>query len=785
MLSFSPDAGALLAVLLASVPFAGAIVVAALRRTRAAAGVAMGSALLTLVLAGLLLIGVRTPLIVWNEWTGLAGVGVGLQVDSLTVLFAALISAVSFLALLYSQRYIRHEMEGGKIASSEAAYYGYMLLFTGSMLGMVLSSDLIQLYVFWELTGIASFLLIGLNWIEEKSRRGAVKALLVTASGGVAMLVGFVLLGTIAGTFSLEAVIGQASYLLGLPLLGIALVLVVIGAAAKSAQFPFHEWLPDAMVAPSPVSAFLHSAALVAAGVYVLARLHPVFVGLELWGWVVTGVGTLSMLIGGIRALGATEFKQLLAYSTISQYGFIFALLGYGGEGAAAAAMFSFLNHGLIKAGLFLCAGTVTYATGVTALGAVGGLWKRLPGLFAVTVILALSLGGVPALAGFWMKEAFIAETLGTHSLFLVVLAVLGGALTLTYMLRFILGAFVEGREVGHVHAVPWSMFIVPGLLALLTVVYGLLPRLVEVTLVEPAAAAMIGRPVDLKLGLHLDLKLLLSAMALGSGVAMFALRDRWSGRARRLSTRMSINGLYEGTEGWLSRVGGWTLRLQGGRLSDYVYVVLFGLFVMVLASTGPVIPRAVQLAVEGGGFTPYPETVDLAMVVVLVMIGVGTMLTFILPRHVHVILALSAVGYLIAGFFALEYAPDVGLVQVHVETLVTVLFVIALVLIPAEMREKMVMGVRRRLSVLNVMLAGLIGGGSALFSWLAIENSPPNPLGPWFNDNAYELTHAADVVAAILVDFRALDTLGEITVFAIATVGVFALVQLARRENP
>lgn len=769
-------------------PFLGALLVLALRavggRGPLLGGLAVVTAAICLGLVAVVGLAIPRPYSWRTGWIDLLGIGLGLFLDDLSLLFAILVAGVSLFSLAYSIGYIPHEVAAGRLGGGEAAYYAYMLLFTGAMLGMVLAGDLVQLYVFWEVTGIVSFLLIGIDWPDPRSRSGAIKALIVTGLGGLALLLGLIILGLAAGSFALADALAAADLLRASGLFAAALLLILVGAATKSAQFPFHVWLPDAMVAPTPVSAFLHSAALVAAGVYLLARFHPVFAGDPLWAGSVAGVGLTSALVAGVLALKARELKRILAYSTISQYGFVFALLGYGTAGALAAALFSFFQHGVVKAGLFFAAGAITHATGAREIGRSAGLWRHLPGTAVVAVLLALSLGGLPPLAGFWMKEGFLGATLKLEDPALAVLGVAASALTFAYMLRFLVGAFVEGAPAPEVHRPPPVVLLAPGLLAGLTILLGLWPDRMGAWLAESAAAAILGQPASLDLALHLDLKLLLSLLALALGALAFVTRDRWAGLVEA-TTRpaWSLDRLYGAATAGLERLGLLFRQLQHGYLPGYLYVVLLGLAGLLVYSAlaswpAPPLPSAARGPLSAGR-----GLVDLAAALVLLLIALGTVLTFVLWRHVHVVLALGAVGYLIGGFFALELAPDVALVQIHVETLVTVLFVLALLLVPSAGREAFVLHPGRRLTPPMLALALAGGLGSAYLSWLAIAHEATDPIAPWFGENAQELAHADDVVAAILVDFRALDTLGEITVFAVATVGVYALVRLIREE--
>lgn len=780
------SAEVLLAAAIVIAPFAGAALTLAGwiagRSSHLARAIALITVATTAVFVAWFWWRVPRPLLWQITWIESAGITLGFYIDDLALLFAILVAAVSVLTVIYSRCYIPSVIDRDGTGSGEAAFYVYILLFTGSMFGLLFAADLIQLYLFWDLADVASFLLIALNWRDPAARRGAVKALLITALGGLVVLLAFAILGSSLGTFSIPAVIERASSSpLSLPLAA-AFLLLLAGAAAKSAQFPLHVWLPPAMVAPTPANAFLDSAALVAAGVYLLIRLYPAFAVSSLWHWSVTTIGLTSMLVGGVLALKARDLKIILAYSTVSQYGFIFALLGYATGPALFVALFFLVQHGLMKASLFFAAGAATYpadeGVAVGSRGPAGTLTVILAS------ILALSLAGVPPLAGFWMKEGFLEATLETDQSILILLGVVVSAMTLIYMLRFLQAAFNEHRR--PVGAPPPSMLLPLVALALSTIAFGLWPNSAGGVLIEPATRAVLGEVPEVEFAFHLDRKLLLSLAALGLGVAAFGTRRHWILTLDRLlRPTWSLDRLYASAATATRGLGRLSLHLQSGLLPRYIYVMLLAL--LALASFAGFIAADVR------DFPPSPSPSVLSrqpfllhavMVLLLLLIVIGTVLTFTLRRHVYVILVLGAVGYLIAGVFAIALAPDVGLVQVHVETLVTVLLVTMLVRIPHRIRERLVTPARRRVTLGNIITAAVAGVGSAWLSWLAIEFLPAEPVAPWFNENALLLTHANDVVAAILVHFRALDTLGEVVVFGTATAGVYALMHLIREAE-
>jgi NADH:ubiquinone oxidoreductase subunit 5 (subunit L)/multisubunit Na+/H+ antiporter MnhA subunit/multisubunit Na+/H+ antiporter MnhB subunit len=771
-----------------ALPFAGAMLIALLRaagwRDAPHATIAVACSAATVGLAAVLWLAAPHPVTWRAEWIPAAGISFGLQVDGLSLLFTALVAGVGLLTFLYSAVYLPRTSEGRGREGSIAGYYAYLLLLTGAMLGLVFSADLIQLYVFWELLDLAAFLLIGLNWRSPRARASAVTVLLFTTLGGLALLVSVVLIGSAAGTFWIPEILERAELVRASPLFAPALLLVILGAASKAAQFPLHVWLPRAMAAPTPVNALEDSATVLAAGVFLLARLHPLFAGDPLWTLPMVAVGVASMLAGGILALTARDLKVILAYSTISQFGFVFVLLGYGGDAALAAALFFLFQHALLKSGLFFVVGAVGSTTGVWVLGRTRGLWRRLPLTFGIACVLALSLGGVPPLAGFWMKEAFFGKTLDSGAGALLVLAVVGSALTTAYLLRFLAGTFWSGSaEPGPLRVTPGKLLLAPGLLAGLTLLFGLRPGLATEPFAQPAAAAVLGRTATLDFELHLGPVLLLSLLALALGALGFAaLRVRalpLTGLARVADLP---GGAYRLAAGGVGSAGAWVLRLQNGILLRYTFITLLALLGLV--------GFAVLAAIIRGeaGFPPLPGVTaagfDWRMALLLLLVCAGTLLTFLLREHLPMVLALGAVGYLMAGVFALALAPNLGLLQVHVETLVTVLLVLPLAAIPREVRERLFVRTRERLTVGRLALAGVAGVGAAWVSWLAIEHLPPDPVAPWYSENAPELVGATDIVAAVLIHFRALDTLGEIIVFATAAAGVFALSHLIRKES-
>jgi multicomponent Na+:H+ antiporter subunit A len=766
--------GSLAAALAAAVaiPFAAALLLFAGSRlwTRASArsipaGLAVASAATLTLLVAWSWYAAALPVHVRVDWMRTLGIGAGVYLDGLALIFVVVAAPAGLLACIYSGRFLAHERRSRGLSAADATYYGYLLLFLGAVLGVFVAEDLVQLYVFWELTDVASFLLIGLNWRDARSRAAAVKTGIITAIGGLALLVAFVILAEAAGTSSIPAILAAPPA--GGGAVDVALVLLVIAAATKSAQFPFHGWLPAAMVAPTPVNAFVDSAAVLAAGVYLLARFLPVFAGAPLWEPLVTIVGLMSMVVGAVLAIGARDLKWILAYSTISQYGFIVALLGGASSAGVTAALFFFVHHAIIKAGLFFVAGLADYAGGDARA-------RHVSLATAAALVLALSLAAVPPLGGFWMKEAFLDVVLG-RTWPLPVLGFVVAALTPVYVLRFLTRAYA-GRTIDTMAPVrlPGSMLAPALTLSVVTMSLGLWPEAALVGLVQPGASAVTGGLDPLSLSLHLGPALLLSIGALTLGAVLFVTRHRWIG-VLALGPAWSVDRLWAMAATLLTAVGRRVLRTQHGLLSGYASVVLLGLLALVVFSLATAraatVPAEVRVAWNSG---------EAPLGLFVILVATACVLSFTLRRHLQVVLVLGAAGFLIAGVFAVARAPSLGLVQVHVETLITVLLLLGLSRIPTEARERLDSGPRARMTALRLIAAAVAGAAAAWVSWLAIEHRGDRAVADWIERHA-ETSGAADPVATVLLYVRALDTLGEVFVFGATTAGVLVLVRLVR----
>ncbi len=720
------------------------------------------------------------PLVTGWSWVPGLGVRLSLLLDGLSATFGLLIAGIGVLVVIYAGGYMAKEARLG-------SFYCRLLLFMGAMLGVVLSDDIISLFVFWELTSLSSFLLIGF-WHEQwSSRQGALQALLVTALGGLALLAGLLLLqiiGVGAGLSVTEA--GQLSRLQGVDVLShwlcpAAIVLILAGAFAKSAQWPMHFWLVSAMAAPTPVSAYLHSATMVKAGVYLVARLNPAMADSALWQTLVIVAGTLTMLTGAVMALSQHDLKRILAYTTISVLGMLMLLIGVGTAAAIAAMVVLLVAHALYKAALFMVAGIIDHEAGTRDVREVAGLRRLMPVTATVALLAAWSMAGAPPMLGFVSKELFYKAKLDFPGVLglLLVAAVLSNVLMVTMALVAGVQPF-WGRarhRSAEVHEAPASMLLGPAVLALASLGLGLWGSGFGQLLGAPMAAAIAGEAVKVDLSLWHGLKpeallvLGLSVLTLGVGVAVYAVRARALGVVDPLTARASRWGpaaAYEWLYAGLFRLAETHTRLvQHGYLRWYLLTVLLVLVSLAM----PSVMRAWHL--------PAMEVPGAHEVAVVAMILVGAVGTVFSREWMSGVLFLGVTGMGVTLLFALFSAPDLAITQIMVETLTVILFVLVFYHLPAEAKA-----LRPTSRVLDVVVAVAFGGmaGGLVLAADAVEL--PRLLSEFYGQASLERAYGRNVVNVILVDFRALDTLGEITVLAVAGIGVVALLRPARRSR-
>ncbi|WP_214403080.1 hydrogen gas-evolving membrane-bound hydrogenase subunit E [Pseudonocardia lacus] len=701
-------------------------------------------------------------------WAPALGLTLSFRLDALALVMIILVSGVGAVILVHSIGYFDRDSPQ---ATRSAAL---LLAFAGAMLGLVLADDLLTLYVFWELTSIASFLLVGQGGERRAERRAAVQALLVTVFGGLAMLLGFVLLGQAAGTYRISEILADP------PrggLVPVALVLVLLGAFTKSAQLPFHPWLPAAMVAPTPVSAYLHAASMVKAGVYLVARLSPGFADLAVWWAPVVVVGLGTMLVGGWRALGETDLKKVLAFGTVSQLGFLMVLLGAGDRTAALAGAAMLLAHALFKAPLFLTVGTIDHATGTRDLRKLSGLRTALPGTAVAAALAAASMAGLPPLLGFIGKEAafeaFVDE--GGARGYLVAFGLLAGSmLTAAYSARFLWGAFATkpGVEATVVHHRPGALLTGPiWLCAVAGLVLGGAYVLVDLLVMPYAAAYPDEHGYHLALWHGFNIPLLFSALAIGGGLLLH--------RARATVDALSHHSPVDAQRGYRSTVDGVsrlalvvTGRLQAGSLPVYLGVILVTFILL----------PGVAAVVAGQWPADQPVYDALVQVPLALVVVVAALALTRSHRRFTAVLLVGVIGYGVGGLFIIDGAPDLALAQFLVETLSMVAFVFVLRRLPAHFTERRPTWLTRLPRLLIAAVGGITVAGIAVV--LSAARVGPAVASGEFVRLAPEGAGANNVVSAIIVDFRALDTVGEIGVLFIAAAGVSSLVLATRYDT-
>ncbi len=693
--------------------------------------------------------------------------------DGLAALYALIATGIGFLVLVYSSRYLPLHLEHENRPESEGTrFYGFMLLFMGAMVGLAMAQDLILLFVFWDLTAVASYYLIGYDRHDPDARASAFLALLVTGVTAVLLVVGALLLYAEGGTFSVPEL---AERIEEGKLLNIAGLLIAIAAFAKSAQVPFYFWLPRAMSAPTPVSAYLHSAAMVAAGVLLLGRVYPLLQKSQLILDVLLLVGLLSIVLGGVLALAADVLKQLLAYSTISQYGYVVFMYGLGGEYGAVGASFYVVAHALAKSALFLTSGAVTEATGEDHLSRIGGLWKPLPLLAAASGAASAGVAALPLTIGFFGDELFFKAALEQGPLF-AGLAVFGTVLTLAYIWRFWSGLFLGEPRDGASHppvALVWPVVVLGGL-----VFFGGLFVEPFARLAEAAGAASYGAPTPVSLAYHFDLRTE-NLMALGTfllGALVVVSRPVWNGAVLVVSRLGEVVGpekLYEkGVEG-LIRFSDYVHRVEVRDLRSRVAAILLPAGVLmgmgILATPLMGVYRVGGVAVQ-----------DLPLLLVLVAVAITALTAAYTRRHITLALVLSSSGFALAVLYAFFGAPDVALVAILVEIVLTLLFIGTSKLIPYEVlhrQAELPLEKRRR----TVFFSFIAGAFTFAVVWGALSQFPAESTVAEEYIRLAPEAHAKDVVTAILADFRSLDTLGEISVVALVILGVATLLNRGR----
>ncbi|WP_225335532.1 hydrogen gas-evolving membrane-bound hydrogenase subunit E [Halomicrobium urmianum] len=720
------------------------------------------------------------------EWVPSLGIGLRFRVDGWGLLFALLASGIGVLVFTYSAGYLH----GGR---ELVRYYGALLAFMGSILGVALAADLVALFLFWELTSVASFVLIGYHDDDPESRYAARMAMFVTVGGGLFLLVALLLLWQASGaafgspTLSLTAMLENADAMRAalrergafVPVLA----LVAVGAGSKSAQVPLHFWLPNAMAAPTPVSAFLHSATMVKVGVYFLGRVRPLLSSPE-WTLLFATVGLVTMTVTAVLAVAATDVKELLAYSTASHLGLMVAAFGFTTAYGAAGGTFHLLNHAAFKAALFLVAGIVAHEAGTRRINDLGGLWRDLPITAAITAVAALGMAGIPFFNGFYSKELVFAAAyeaaseLGGLAWAFPVLATLASVFTVLYSLRF-LAMFVGEKPtaLGEVHRPPLAMLVPPAVLAVVAGTIGIAPEIAVGPVIEPAIAAVGGGPGDPHYVVPTELSpaVAMTAVAIGGGAAAYPSYDRLHRGIRGAvagAPPARANWWYDRALDGVDRLGAASVpRIQNGLLRTYVGWFVgpaCGLALLGYAATGLALPAVDLISVS--------PTVLLVLLVAVIAAGTATTG----PSHVTGVLLLSVLGFMLAIFYILASAPDLALTQLVVETLTLVIFLLVIEELPAYYRE-----VEESIAVRDVVLS--LGVGTTVFvTVLLTAGRTESALAGYFTEQAIPEGGGHNVVNVILTDFRAFDTLGESAVIIVAAIAILTLVLTRDRgESP
>jgi multicomponent K+:H+ antiporter subunit A len=760
--------------LLALLPFAGALLLAALPNDRRRLGAWLAG---VFPVAGLALALAQAPAVMagevvrWSvDWVPALGLAFGFRMDGLAWLFALLILGIGVLVVLYAAYYLHDD-------DPPARFFQFLLLFMGAMLGVVLADNLVLLVVFWEATSLSSFLLIGYWRDRQDAREGARMALAITGAGGLALLAGVLLIGHIVGSVRLDVVLASGDLIRAHPLYVPALVLVLLGAFTKSAQFPFHFWLPHAMAAPTPVSAYLHSATMVKAGVFLLARLYPALGGSDAWFWIVAPVGLATLLLGAYFAIFKHDLKGLLAYSTISHLGLITLLFGLDSPLGVVAGVFHILNHATFKASLFMAAGIIDHETGSRDMRKLNGLYKYMPWTALLAIVASSAMAGVPLLNGFLSKEMFFAETLNTggHALMGWALpfgATLAGVFSVAYSTRFIHDVFFNGEPVGlpkTPHEPPRFMRVPVEVLAVVCLAVGVAPALTVGPILAAGARASLGTPLpeySLAIWHGFNAALVMSLIALVGGVTLYF------GLQRFINLHRVVHVPRGGREAFafvlartVQAARGLTLGLQNGSLQRYLLLLIA---MAVTVGLLPFLLDAVPAARTASSATPVSPGFAVIWFVGIVA-ALATLLEF---RHrLLALTVLGAVGLVVAVMFVFLSAPDLALTQLLVEVATVILMMLALNWLPQESVVEHSVG-RRAVHAAIACAAGL---GAAALVWLVLSQ-PVDSISPYFLETTVPLGGGANAVNVIIVDYRGFDTLGEITVLGIAALVIAAL---------
>jgi multicomponent K+:H+ antiporter subunit A len=765
--------------LIAALPFLGALLPGLMIRAGRDACALVAASFTALAL---LLLGLNAPAVLRGEvvqtrieWLPQLGLNANFVLDGLGLMFAGLILFIGLLIILYARYYLAKSDPAGQ-------FFTYLMLFQGAMTGIVLSDNILLLLVFWELTSLSSFLLIGYWKHLPEARQGARMALVVTGSGGLAMIAGMLILGNIAGSYDLSVILQQKDMIQASPWYLPALILILLGCFTKSAQFPFHFWLPHAMAAPTPVSAYLHSATMVKAGIFLMARLWPVLAGTPEWFYIVATAGLVTMLIGAAIALFKNDLKAILAYSTVSQLGLITMLLGFGTAQAALVAVFHILNHATFKAALFMSAGIVDHEAHTRDIRRLGGLRRLMPVTFTIATIAALSMAGIPPLNGFLSKEMMLDET--THTAWLgnpwlvPALASLGALLSVAYSFRFIGQTFLGPVRDDYPHT-PHDpgpgLWLAPAFLSLLVILGGLLPMTIMGWLVETATSAVTGELVGVKIthwhGFVAALWMSLAAIAGGLALALF---HRPAASLWQALPAVDAKTMFDSLIGALRLAA----RQITQRLHDGSMTRAFAIATLTMLAAGL---YAFLTGPHDAG-TRALTPVEPAAYVGALILAAATVATAVMHRNRLLSLILvGVVGLMVSVTFVYLSAPDLALTQISVEVATVILLLLALNFLPKTTPAERP---GRQLRDAILASAAGLGTGALIYALMLREFAFPT-IASYHIANSKTEGGGTNIVNVILVDFRGYDTFGEITVLGIAALVIYALIEAILKGGP
>ncbi|MFE5471095.1 Na+/H+ antiporter subunit A [Bacillus safensis] len=734
------------------------------------------------------------------EWIPSLGMNFTVYVDGLSLLFALLITGIGALVVLYSIFYLSKEKE------QLGSFYTYLLMFMTAMLGVVLSDNMVVLYLFWELTSISSFLLIGYWYKRERSRYGATKSLLITVFGGLAMLGGFILIYLITDSFSIREAVNQLQLIMASPYFIPAMILILLGAFTKSAQFPFYIWLPDAMEAPTPVSSYLHSATMVKAGIYLVARFSPIFAISEVWFWTISIVGLVTLFWGSFHAVRQNDLKAILAYSTVSQLGMIMLMLGVGAAaihennpaffGAAVlAAIFHLINHATFKGSLFMAAGIIDHETGTRDIRKLGGLMTIMPITFTITLIGTFSMAGLPPFNGFLSKELFFTSMIrisdisftdvSTWGAIFPALAWLASVFTFIYSMMLLFKTFRGRLNVDQLekkpHEAPIGMLIPPIILAALVVTFFFFPNILAYSVIEPAIAAIIPEAIEtgsrfaVKIeawhGFQPELYMTIGVVVLGT-IGYLTL-SKWRPMYNIFKEKWSFNALYDRSLIGLEK-GSYRLTngYMTGFLRDYL-VYVFGFMIIVIGG--------VMFYQQAFSFkTDQAASIGTYEVILSLVMVAATIATVFASSRLTAIIALGVMGYTLSLFFVIFRAPDLALTQLIIETISVALFLLCFYHLPKlSLKQK-----TRRFKMTNFIISLGVGVVVTCLAFASTSQQSLDTISTYFIENSYKLAGGDNIVNVILVDFRGFDTLFEITVLAIAALGIYGLLKTQTKRK-